>query len=175
MGALAEPARKPDPAVSDEPADSSSPAFMLDTNVFSRLCDGVLLLPAKTGRRLLVTGVQADECRATRDPVRRAGLLQAIEEVAPELRAAASFCFGVEGAGFSQASWNDGTGRFEAMLARLKILNPKPPKKDTNQIRDIVIAETALKLGATLVSDDVALRVVMTEFGGVAVASGHLA
>lgn len=147
---------------------------MLDTNVFSRVLDGVLPVTRKAGRRFLVLGVQADECKATRDPARRAGLLRAMEEVAPKLCAAASFCFGIEGAGFGQAHWNDGTSRFDVMLSRLKVLDPKPPKKDANQIRDIVIAETALKLGATLVSDDVALRAVMTEFGGVAVASGHL-
>ncbi|MCJ2092048.1 hypothetical protein MKK67_05950 [Methylobacterium sp. J-072] len=150
-------------------------AFMLDTNVFSRVCDGVLPVPSKAGRRFLVLGVQTDECRATRDPSRRATLLRAVEEVDPDLVPAASFCFGIEGAGWDQANWNDGTGRFEAMLARLKVVDPKSPKKELNQIRDIVIAETALKLGATLVSDDVALRAVMTEFGGIAVASAHLA
>ncbi len=103
--------------------------YMLDSNVFSRVLDGVLPLPEKAGRRFLVTGVQADECRATRDPNRRAGLLRAIEEVDPELCAAASFCWDIEGAGWDQASWNDGTGRFEAMLARLKVLDPKPSRK----------------------------------------------
>ncbi|TXM97282.1 hypothetical protein FV242_31930 [Methylobacterium sp. WL64] len=161
--------------MSDAPADSSSPAFMLDTNVFSRVLDGVLPVPNKAGRRFLVLGVQADECQATRAPARRAGLLRVMEEVAPGLCAATSFCIGIEGAGLGQAHWNDGTGRFNVMLARLKALDPKPPRKDANQIRDIVIAETALKLGATLVSDDVALRAVMTEFGGIAVASAHLA
>ncbi|MCJ2102009.1 hypothetical protein [Methylobacterium sp. E-046] len=148
---------------------------MLDTNVFSRVCDGMLPLLNKTGRRFLVTRVQADECRATCDPVRRAGLLQAIEEIAPELCQAASFCLDIEGAGFDQAEVGDDTNQFDAMLTRLKVLDPKPPRKDKNQIRDIVIAETALKLGATLVSDDVALRAIMTEFGGAAVASEYLA
>ena len=149
---------------------------MLDTNVFSRILDGVLLPPARSGRRFLVTGVQADECRAAPSPDRRAGLLQTIEEVAPELCLASSFCLDVEGAGFEQAEWNDGTGRFDAMLSRLKVLDKKQrtEAQHLNQIRDIVIAETAIKLGATLVSDDVKLRQVVEEFGGSSVPSEYL-
>ncbi len=41
--------------------------------------------------------------------------------------------------------------------------------------RDIVIAETAIKLGAVLVSDDAKLRQVVVEFGGAALSSAHLA
>ncbi|MDP4026982.1 hypothetical protein Q8W71_30800 [Methylobacterium sp. NEAU 140] len=151
-----------------------SPAFMLDTNVFSRVVDGVIPVPAAAGRRLLVTGVQADECRATPCPARRAELLRAIEELAPELCLASTFCLGIEGAGFGQAEWNDGSGRFDAMLTRLKAIDRKPPRQHVNQIRDIVIAETALKLGATLVSDDGALRQIVLEFGGTADPSSHL-
>lgn len=148
---------------------------MLDTNVFSRILDGVLALRARPNRRFLVTGVQADECQATPCPIRRADLLRTIETVAPELCLAASFCFDVEGAGFGQAVWNDGTGRFEAMLARLRVLDDKPRRQHVNQIRDIVIAETALKLGAALVTDDANLRQVMEEFGGAASPSSALA
>lgn len=150
-------------------------AFMLDTNVFSRVLDGVLTLPSKDGRRFLVTGVQADECRATPCATRRAGLLQAIEEIAPELCLASTFCFDIEGSGFGQAEWNDGTGRFDAMLGRLKHIDRKPQRQHLNQIRDVAIAETAMKLGATLVSDDEKLRQVVLEFGGAAVSSAHLA
>ena len=152
-------------------------AFMLDTNVFSRVLDGVLSLPARGERRFLVTGVQADECRSTPRPTRRAGLLRTIEEIAPELCLASSFCFDIEGAGFDQAEWNDGSGKFEGMLARLKGLDKKQKTKaqNLNQIRDIVIAETAIKLGVVLVSDDAKLRQVMVEFGGGVVPSAHLA
>lgn len=152
-------------------------AFMLDTNIFSRVLDGLLPLPPKTGRRFLVTGVQADECRSTPCPTRRAGLLQTIEEIAPESCLASSFCLDIEGAGADQAEWNDGTGRFEAMLARLKVLDKKQKTEaqHLNQIRDIVIAETAIKLDAALVTDDVRLRQVISEFGGTALPSARLA
>ncbi|KOX41414.1 hypothetical protein ADL19_31580 [Streptomyces purpurogeneiscleroticus] len=151
-------------------------ALMLDTNIFSRVLDGVLSLPARGERRFLVTGVQADECRSTPCPVRRAGLLRTIEVIAPELCLASSFCLGIEGAGFDQAEWNDGSGKFEGMLARLKALDKKQKTEaqNLNQIRDIVIAETVNKLGAVLVSDDAKLRQVVVEFGGAAVPSAHL-
>src|SRR6266480_1188606 len=43
--------------------------------------------------------------------------------------------------------------------------NARPPLP-LNQERDILIAETAVKNGATLVSDDRNLRKVVSEFGG---------
>lgn len=153
-----------------------SSAFMLDSNYFSRVLNGAVRLPEKAGRRFLVVGVQADECQRTPCPTRRAGLLRVIEEIAPDLCPAASFCADIEGAGSDQAEINDGTGQFEAMLARLRTLDrkQKTEAQQLNQIRDIVIAETALKLGATLVSDDRKLRQVVEEFGGAAASSAAL-
>ena len=150
---------------------------MLDTHLFDRVLDGEIARASLTGRKLLVTGVQAAELRAIPDTKqqRRAELLQVFEEIAPELCLASSACWGVDGAGFGQAGWNDGTGRFNEMLARLKDIDHKPPHKHLNQTRDIVIAETAMKLNATLVSDDEKLRQVVLEFGGKAVPSANVA
>jgi hypothetical protein len=78
------------------------------------------------------------------------------------------FAFDIEGAGFDQAYWNDGSGNFEKMLARLRQLDHKN-KSMPNQVRDILIAETAIKNGATLVSGNSNLRQVVTEFGGNAI------
>jgi predicted nucleic acid-binding protein len=139
--------------------------YMLDTNVFNAVLDGKVLLASLVGRRLLVTGVQADELRATGKPERRAALLAVYEEIHPTTLPASSFAFGIEGAGFDQAYWNDGGGNFEKMLARLRQLDPKN-KNTPNQLRDILIAETAIKNGATLVSGDSNLRQVVSEFGG---------
>lgn len=152
-------------------------AFMLDTQVFDRVLDGKVALAQAANRRLLVTGVQAAELRAIPDAYhsRRTDLLQTFEEIAPELCLAASFCLDIDGAGMDQALWNDGTGRFDQMLARLKSLDKKPASQHLNQTRDIIIAETAIKLSATLVSDDVALRQVVEEFGSRAVPSAHFA
>ena len=141
-------------------------AYMLDTNVFNALLDGEIALDAMAGRRLLVTGIQAGECRLTSDPVRRAALLKMIEVVDPEVCLAASFAFDIDGAGLGQANWNDGTGTFERMHTRLKELDKKPRRQELNQIRDVLIAETAIKLGATLVTNDGKLAEMVAEFGG---------
>ncbi len=139
--------------------------YMLDTNIFNAVLDGKVLPASFVGRRLLVTDVQADELRATGKPERRAALLAVYEEIHPTSLPASSFAFGIEGAGFDQAYWNDGSGNFEKMLALLQQLDPKN-KKGPNQVRDILIAETAIKNQATLVSRDSNLRRVVSEFGG---------
>ena len=97
--------------------------------------------------------------------------MEKFAEIDPKLMPAESFAFGIEGAGWDQAKWNDGSGNFQKMLARLKELDAasgKKPKDDRNQVRDILIAETALKLDATLVSDDGNVRQTLSEFGGAA-------
>ncbi len=139
--------------------------YMLDTNVFNAVLDGRALPTSLVGGSLLVTGIQAAELRATEKPERRAALLAVYEEIRPTSLAASSFAFDIEGAGFDQAYWNDGSGNFEKMLARLRQLDPKN-KSAPNQVRDILIAETAIKNGATLVSGDSNLRQVVSEFGG---------
>jgi predicted nucleic acid-binding protein len=147
--------------------------YMLDTNVFNAVLDGRALPASFVGRCLLVTGVQAAELRATEKPERRAALLAAYEELRPTSLPASSFAFDIEGAGFDQAYWNDGSGNFERMLVRLRQLDPKN-KSAPNQVRDILIAETAIKNGATLVSGDSNLRQVVSEFGGNAIAPDSL-
>ncbi len=143
--------------------------YMLDTNIFNHVLDGKISLASLTDRRLLVIGVQSAELRATPDAARRAALLAAFEEIHPTLLPASSFAFDIEGAGFDQAHWNDGSGNFDRMLARLQQLDPKKEKFKLNQVRDILIAETAIKKGAILVSGDSNLRQVVSEFGGHAI------
>jgi len=148
-------------------------SYMLDTNVFNGVLDGKALPASFANERLLVTGIQAAELRATGKPERRAALLAVYEEIRPTSLPASSFAFDIEGAGFDQAYWNDGSGNFEKMLARLRQLDPKN-KSAPNQVRDILIAETAIKHGATLVSGDSNLRQVVSEFGGNAIDADNL-
>jgi predicted nucleic acid-binding protein len=141
-------------------ADAES-AYMLDTNVFNAACDGEIPVEAFGHRKMLAIGVQLAELRATKNSDRRTQLLEKFTEIDPKVMPAESFAFDVEGAGWDQAKWNDGSGKFQKMLARLKDLDAasgKKPKDDRNQVRDILIAETALKLDATLISGDVNLR-----------------
>lgn len=145
-----------------------SETYMLDTNVFNAVLDGRVFLASSLGHILLVTGIQRDELGATAKPGRRAALLAVYKEIRPTSLPASSFAFDIEGAGFDQAHWNDGSGNFERMVARLRQLDHKS-KSASNQMRDILIAETAIKNGATLVSGDSNLRQVVTEFGGNAI------
>jgi predicted nucleic acid-binding protein len=121
-----------------------------------------------TGLGLLITGVQAAELRATKDAAARAELLAVFQEVDPQLTLTSSMAFDVEGAGWDEARFNDGSGRYEKMLERLRALDPKK-KRPLGQVRDILIAETAIKNGATLVTNDRNLRQVTSEFGGRAI------
>ncbi len=138
---------------------------MLDTTEFNRFLDHGGAIPSRGNKRLLVTGIQKSQLLATANPARRAQLLDVFEAIAPSKVLASSFTFDVEGAGFDQAHWNDGSGRFEAMLNLLQNLDRK--KKDRRgQVKDVLIAETAIKYGAALVSGDKALCKVMETFGG---------
>ena len=134
------------------------------------MVDGKISAAAFAGRRVFVIGIQAAELQATRTPERRAALLAAFEKINPATVPASSFLLGIEGAGLGQAEWNDGSGIFEKMLNRLQALDRNNATGSLhNQLRDISIAETAFKKGATVVSDDINLRKVMSEFGGRAI------
>ncbi|HXX17957.1 MAG TPA: hypothetical protein VEJ46_01005 [Candidatus Acidoferrum sp.] len=145
-----------------------TPAHMLDTTIFNAALEGKVSLASFAGSQLLVIGVQADELRATQNEKRRAELLALFEQIRPVTVPASSFAFDIEGAGWGQADWNDGRGTFQLMLSRLRELDGK--KNIRNQLRDILIAETAIRNGATLVTGDANLRKVVLEFGGRAIA-----
>ena len=147
---------------------SHDDAYMLDTNVFNDVLDGRTSLAELAGRHVVVTGIQASELRATNNAERRTALLSVFKTIAPDPLPTSSFAFDIEGAGLEHADWNDGTGRFQEMLARLQTLDDKG-KQYKNQTRDILIAETALKNGSVLISGDANLRTVMVEFGGRAI------
>jgi predicted nucleic acid-binding protein len=139
--------------------------YMLDTTEFNYLLDVKIPASSFAGLRLLVTGIQVAELRATKNASRRECLLAVFEQVGPTVELASSFAFDIEGAGFDQAYWNDGSGTVERMLKRLQELDPSS-KDPRNQWRDILIAETAIKNDAILLSHDENLRKVVCEFGG---------
>ena len=154
---------------------------MFETNAFNHVLHGNIPLPALAGKRILSTRVQRDELNKTKEPPgRREELLEIFDKIAPEIMHASSFLLGVEGAGFDQACWNDGSGNFDKMLGRLGELDAKNKRRRNrdkeelklNQLRDISIAETAIKTSAILVSDDLNLQQVVSESGGRAI--GHL-
>ena len=57
--------------------------YMLDTNVFNDALKGKISSAAFAGRRLLVTGVQAAELRATKETTKQAALLAKFAEIEP--------------------------------------------------------------------------------------------
>jgi predicted nucleic acid-binding protein len=142
--------------------------YMLDTNVFNHLLDQKISASLFAGHHVIAAGIQADELSATSNDDRRTFLLDVFKEVAPVHTLSSSFAFGIEGAGLGQAYWNDGTEQFRKMLARLEMLDQKK-YRHLNQTRDVLIAETAIKNGAILITGDTNLRQVMSEFGGRAI------
>jgi predicted nucleic acid-binding protein len=149
-------------AVADEPT-----RYLLDTNALSNVFEGGLAVDEFRSLSLIVTHVPADELRATRDATKAKGLLAVFEQIGPEETPTRSAVWGVSR--WDKANWPDEDGMFDRMLARLGELDAasgKKPKNPANQPRDILTAETAVKNGLTLVTDDGNLRTVTVEFGG---------
>lgn len=147
----------------------TNPTYMLDTTEFNRLLDGQMTIASVAGLSFLVTPVQEAQLAATKCAKRRAALLAVHRMVAPSVLPASSFMLDVSGAGFDQAFWNDGNGTAEKMFQRLQRLDKKSKKKAaaaSGQWADVAIAETAIKNGAILVSHDLNLRKIVSEFGG---------
>lgn len=153
--------------------DAAPPKYMLDTNLFDRVLDGKISIASNVPHHLLATGVQRAELRACPILERLQKLLAVFDEIVPSVTLAASFAFDIEGAGFDEAYFNDGSGNYERMLDRLRELDANKGKgtgKDRlGPERDILIAETAITNHATLVTDDGNLRQVVSEFGGRAI------
>jgi predicted nucleic acid-binding protein len=145
-------------------------AYMLDTNAFDRLLDGQVSFDTIRGLHLVATHVQLDELRAAekKQPERAAKLLSTFEEIDPTMDSTASAFWDVSN--WDQSSWEDGVA--DRMLARLRQLDADARKKHRdpkNQIRDVLVGHTAIKINATLISCDPQLRQLVSEFGGRAV------
>jgi hypothetical protein len=143
--------------------DNAVPLYMLDTNFFNALCDGTLLPECLTDRRLIATSIQEAELANTKDEARRDALRTAFEQAQTEWVPAAQFVFDMAGAGWDEGSWGLNDKTHYAMLKRLRQL--EGTKSGSNQVADVLIAETAMKRGAVLVSDDKNLRMMASEFG----------
>ena len=108
-------------------------AYMLDTNIFNGILDGKISVESFEGHHLNVIGVQAGELRATKNEERNSNLLTIFHEIDSTLLFASSFALDIEGAGLDQAYFNDNSGTFEKMLAKLKELDSnKKTREITN-------------------------------------------
>ncbi len=142
--------------------------FMVDTNVFNRLVKGVISECDLPSGRYLATHVQRDELGATPDGGLGSALIAKFENIVDNELATESFVLDLSR--LDQAKLSHDGSQFDAMLARLVELDNargKRPQRN-NQVRDVLIAETSIKHGVTLLTCDKNLERVTTEFGGVA-------
>ena len=144
-------------------------AYMLDTNAFNHVLDDNIPVEAVRGLHLLATHVPWDELNATalKNPTRAAALLAVFEQIAPDIAVTELAVWNVSN--WNQAKYTSGDGVFERMSARLSELDKEAGKKHRdplNPTRDALIAETAIKIGATFVTGDQSLRSLVVEFGG---------
>jgi hypothetical protein len=136
--------------------------YMLDTTEFNAVAKNYVDVSSYAGMRLFATHVQLDELNNTRSEEKRARLLAVFNQVAPQKLLTESGFWGVSNWG--EFKWSAGDGISMKMLARLGELDGE--ERYPNQHRDILIAETAIKNGLTLISGDRNLRDVTVEFGG---------
>jgi predicted nucleic acid-binding protein len=148
--------------------------YLLDTSAINHLDDRAVDQLLSLHLPLFVTHAQADELQATRNPEKANRLHSVFRAIAAEETPTPSAVWDVSK--IEKALWSDEDGMFEEMLARLQELDTtsKRPKNPANQTRDILIAETALKNGLTLVTDDANLLCVTIEFGGSAITLAQL-
>ena len=125
------------------------PGFMLDTTVFNHILrDGHGVRRLRARGPLFVTLVQRDELEATTRPSKRAKLLALFNEIQA-----------------SPLPTNEDEGSLEPLLLALNRLNGGKP----NNPGDARIAETAIRNGLGLVTDDNLLAAVVRKAGGYAI------
>jgi len=133
--------------------------YILDTCIFNWLLDGQIRIEDLPSDGVLVSSpVQQAELNATKCEERRAQLSLKFRQIGPDLVPAESLMFDVEGAGFDQAKFGDGT-TYTLLKAALDAQKPKP-----NNVQDALIAEVALKNGMTLITADGRLKEVAEQF-----------
>jgi predicted nucleic acid-binding protein len=133
--------------------------YLLDTNIFNRVLDdkfSLSTLPA--GSSFFATKVQLEELRKTPDPIRRAALIKAFNDIAPELLSPA-FAFDIAGAGLDEGSFrqDDRAAKLHADLEKIK--------SKFNNWHDALIAEVALLHGYILITTDRTLARVAERHG----------
>ena len=160
------------------------PRFMFDTNVFNRILDGVIPVTTLTGRvEANVTHIQRDELDRTKNPERREALAKVFGEVVAGALPTGSFVLGVSRLGearlggervvptasgiygvsnYGQARYSANDNLYAALRSRLDSVNGQK----SNNVQDALIAETSIKEGHVLVTDDTDLALVTKEFGG---------
>lgn len=161
----------------------TAPGYMFDMNVFNRILDGAISLQTLTDRVVaFATHIQHDEINNTKNPDRRAALAQMFSDVVMESVPTDSFVLDVSRLGearlggdrfvptesavygvsrYGQAKYGADDNLYSALKGRLDSIKFKP-----NNVQDALIAETSIKGGYVLVTDDADLAAVTREYGG---------
>jgi hypothetical protein len=140
------------------------PKFIFDTKVFGKILKMNAPSDLLIGKHLyFATHIQKDELEALTNEKRRSQLMGIFHFVPQKLISTESAVFDVSR--FDMAKYGDGivyTHVYEE-------LNKRKPKESENNSNDALIAETAMKNGFLLVTEDKALKEVVTETGGLAI------
>ncbi len=135
-------------------------AYVVDTNIFNKLVDGVIAMgDLPLDGQFMATHVQIDELNNTKDSERRAQLFLKFAEVGPTIAPTESFVWDVSR--WDQGKWSDGV-LFEKLKGDLDLLNKAKPSNS----RDALIAEVAIVNDCTLLTADLDLAEVTKKHGG---------
>lgn len=133
---------------------------MFDTNIFNRILKCPAELSKFDGKVIAhATHIQRDEISNTSDTVRRDALNQIFDHVTSAIVPTESFIWGITAWG--QGRWGVGDLYME-LQADLDNLN----KGKANNIQDALIAETSIRGGYILVTEDRDLASITKKHGG---------
>lgn len=158
-------------------------SYMFDTNVFNRILDGVISVQTLEGRVVAyATHIQRDELSNTRNSHRRAELAQVFVDVVAGPVPTESLVLGVSRLGEAKLSGERVVPTESAVYGVSKYGLAKYGGEDTlypalkesldrlngqkhNNVHDALIAETSIKGGHVLVTDDIDLATVTKRYG----------
>ncbi len=149
--------------------------YMLDTNVFNSVRDGALALTVFEGLVVYTTHIQQNELNGTRDTFRKAELLKVFRAIDAVALPTESAVWGISEWG--QAKWPEDDDWLERLLQLVREYDKADGKKKSseNTLRDALIAETAMKTGLVLVTNDGGLLKAVRTLGGTAIDTAELA
>lgn len=157
--------------------------FMFDTNIFDRVLDVKLdITDLKKKGKFFVTHIQLDELNAISDPIRKAELLEVFGHIVTDKVSTESAVWDISK--WDESKWSSekpltptetfvlGVSRLgQAKLSQADIYSIIKNELDKiknkpNNPKDALIAETSIKNGFILVTDDQTLHRVVTKIGG---------
>ena len=149
---------------------------MFDTVAFNRVVEeGVSSEELADCIEVYTTHIQRDEIHKTPDPEKRSKLNQVFLDLVSGTTPSDGGSFiSTESAVWDKSKWNAAkwTKRDNLYSPIKRDLDKRKKKK--NNVEDALIAETAIKNGLTLVTNDENLRVVAMQYGGECMYFEHL-